>query len=167
MTNKMEIRIAPIQDSADADTALEALLHETYIGGGYTDTDLAPMLRAAAVRSRGVVLVAQDRADNMLGTLTLVGPDSPARHLATANEVEFHLLCVRPDMRGCGLGRSLVQTALERAATNGARGVVLWTQPTMEAAQQLYIGCGFSRDASADFNQGGRQFLVYRRALAP
>jgi hypothetical protein len=37
----MTIRIEPIQDSPGADAALEALLHESYIVGGFTDPDLA------------------------------------------------------------------------------------------------------------------------------
>jgi hypothetical protein len=36
----------------------------------------------------------------------------------------------------------------------------------MNAAQRLYRKYGFSRDPSADFTRGERQFLVYRCALA-
>jgi ribosomal protein S18 acetylase RimI-like enzyme len=124
------------------------------------------MLRAAAVRSRGTVLVAHDRTGVVLGTVTLVNSDSPARQLAATDEVEIHLLCVRPDMRRGGVGRALVQEALTRAQTSGARGIVLWTQPTMAAAQRLYEQCGFRRDPSADFTREQRQFLVYRRAVS-
>lgn len=162
----MTIRVEPIPDSRDADSALEALLHESYVGGGFTDADSADELRAAAVRARGAVLVALDRNGGLLGTVTLVGSDSAAARLATSNEVELHLLCVRADMRGRGIGRALVRTALARAARSRARGVVLWTQPTMDAAQRLYSQCGFRRDANADFSRGARQFLVYRRSLA-
>lgn len=159
--------IEPIQDSPDADAALEALLHESYVGGGFTPPEVAAtMFRAGAVRSRGMVLVAHDRAGAMLGTVTLVTPDSPARRLASADEVEFHILCVRPDMRGKGIGRALVEAALIRAASMGVRGVVLWTQPTMNAAHRLYEHCGFHRDPAADFTRDERQYLVYRRSLA-
>lgn len=164
--NAMTIRIEPMAASPDADAALEALLHESYVGGGFTEPDLADtMLRAEAVRSRGVVLVAHDAAGVMLGTVTLVSFDSPARRLAAPDEAELHLLCVRPDMRRHGVGRALVQEALTRMQANGARGVVLWTQPTMDAAQRLYEQCGFRRDPAADFTRGARQFLVYRRAF--
>lgn len=164
--NAMNIRIEPIQDSPDADAALEALLEESYVVGGFTAPDIAEtMFRATAVRSRGVVLVARDRTGAMLGTVTLVSSDSSAKRLAAAGEVEFHLLCVRLDKRSRGIGRALVQAALVRAETTGARGVVLWTQPTMEAAQRLYLRCGFRRDPNADFSREQRQFLVYRRAL--
>jgi ribosomal protein S18 acetylase RimI-like enzyme len=162
----MTIRIEPIQASPEVDAALEALLHESYIGGGFTDPELAETLRATAVRSRGTVLVARDPVGMILGTVTIVGPDSPARRLATDHEVELHLLCVRPNMRGRGIGTDLVQKGLTLAKTRRALGIVLWTQPTMDAAQRLYLKCGFRRDPSADFKRGERKFLVYRRALA-
>jgi predicted N-acetyltransferase YhbS len=157
------IRIESIADSAAADAALEALLYESYVGGGFTAPEVAATsLRAAAVRARGTVLVAQDEAGAVLGTVTLVDSDSPARRLASAGEREIHLLCVRPDMRCGGVGRALVQEALVRARADGASGVVLWTQPTMHAAQRLYEACGFHRDPGSDFTAGSRPFLVYR-----
>ncbi len=163
----MTIRIDPIADSMLAHEALEALLHESYVGGGFTTPEAAnTMLRAAAVKSRGTVLVAHDEAGTMLGTVTLVTPDSPARRLATTDEREIHLLCVRPDIRRSGVGRALVQVALTRAEASGARGAVLWTQPTMLAAQRLYEQCGFHRDPGSDFLVGSREFLVYRLVFA-
>jgi ribosomal protein S18 acetylase RimI-like enzyme len=163
----MTLRIEPITDSPDADAALEALLYESYVGGGFTEPDRADtMLRAVAVRSRGVVLVAHDHTGVALGTVTLVNPSSPASRLATADEAELHLLCVRPNSRRRGIGRALVEEALTRAKRSGVRGVVLWTQPTMDGARRLYEQCGFRRDPSGDFTRGKRPFLVYRRALA-
>jgi ribosomal protein S18 acetylase RimI-like enzyme len=159
------IRVEPLDDSPQADAALEALLYETYVRGGFTDANLADTLLAPAVRSRGEVLAARE-AGALLGTVTLVTSDSPARRLATPGEVELHLLCVRPDARRRGIGEALVRDALQRAEDEGARKVVLWTQPTMDAAQRLYRRCGFVRDASADFNRGTRQFLVHRYAFA-
>lgn len=156
------IHIEPLESTPQSDAALEALLHETYVRGGFTDAILAGTLDAAAVRARGEVLAARDEAGSLLGTVTLVAPASPARRLAVPDELELHLLAVRPDARRRGIGEALVRAALVRAQAKGARGVVLWTQPTMGAAQRLYRRCGFERDASADFSRGARQFLVYR-----
>jgi ribosomal protein S18 acetylase RimI-like enzyme len=160
------IHVEPLDDSPQAGAALEALLHETYVRGGFTDASLAHTLLAAAVRSRGEVLAALDETGTLLGTVTLVRHGSPATRLATPEEVELHLLCVRPDARRRGIGEALVLDALRRAKADGARGVVLWTQPTMDAAQRLYRRCGFERDTSADFRRGARQFLVHRYAFA-
>ena len=160
------IRIEPLEATPEADAALEALLYETYVRGGFTDAILASTLLAAAVRARGDVLAARDRTDSLLGTVTLVPPGSPARRFATAEELELHLLAVKPDARRRGIGEALVRDALRRAQASGARGVVLWTQPMMDAAQRLYRRCGFERDASADFRRGTRQFLVHRYVFA-
>ena len=156
------IRIEPLEASPQADAALEALLYETYVRGGFTDEILANTLVAAAVRSRGDVLAARDQTNSLLGTVTLVGPGSRARRLARPEEFELHLLCVRPDARRRGIGEALVRDALQRAKAAGALGVVLWTQPTMDAAQRLYRRCGFERDEGADFSRGSRRFLVHR-----
>lgn len=160
------IHVEPLEVSPEADEALEALLYETYVRGGFTDATLANTLLAAAVRSRGEVLAARDRTRSLLGTVTLVAPGSPARRLATPEEFELHLLGVRPDARRRGIGEALVRDVLRRAKAQGARGVVLWTQPMMDAAQRLYRRCGFERDASADFSRGARQFLVHRYVFA-
>ena len=159
------IVVEPLEHSPQADSALEALLYETYVRGGFTDAILASSLLAAAVRARGEVLAALDRT-GLLGTVTLVAPSSAARRLATHEEFELHLLCVRSDARRRGIGEALVRAALQRAKAEGARGVVLWTQPSMEAAQRLYRRCGFERDPSADFNRAARQFLVHRYVFA-
>jgi len=159
------IVVEPLEDSPQADSALESLLYETYVRGGFTDAILASSLLAAAVRARGEVLAALDRTD-LLGTVTVVAPSSSARRLATREEFELHLLCVRSDARRRGIGEALVRAALQRAKAEGARGVVLWTQPSMEAAQRLYRRCGFERDASADFDRAARQFLVHRYVFA-
>lgn len=162
---EMDIQIRSLEDLPHSDEALEALLVESYVGGGFTDPELAPMLRARAVRSRGAVLVAVDASDTVVGTLTLVASDSAASELAKDREVEFHLLCVKPDMRGRGVGRALVAAGLAEASKVSAEAVVLWTQPTMHAAQQLYVRSGFHRDPSAAFKRHNRSFLVYRRSL--
>ena len=159
------IVVEPLEDSPQADSALEALLYETYVRGGFTDAILAGTLLGATVRARGEVLAARDRTE-LLGTVTFVAPSSPARRLAMPDEFEIHLLCVRPDARRRGIGEALVRAALQRAKVEGARGVVLWTQPTMDAAQRLYRRCGFERDESADFSLGARQFLVHRYVFA-
>lgn len=159
----MTIHVAPIADSRDEDAMLEALLCESYVGGGFTAPEVAATnLRAEAVRARGTVLVARHDTGVIVGTVTLVTADSPARRLAASDECEIHLLCVRPDVRRGGVGRALMGEALTRARAAGASAVVLWTQPTMHAAQRLYEDLGFRRDPGVDFSVGEKSFLVYR-----
>ena len=154
--------IEPIKESAENDRALEALLTESYVGGGYTAADAAAeQFRAEALRDRGALLVARDTDGVLLGSVIVVRADSPARRIAQPGEAEIHLLCVRPTLRGGGLGRSLVEAALARARSEGASRVVLWTQPSMLPAHRLYERLGFRREPAMDFARNERPFLVF------
>ena len=84
------------------------------------------------------------------------GAESPA--------AEIHLLAVDPPWRGRGIGQALVDAAIGRARQGGASRILLWTQPTMVAAQRLYVRCGFQRAPELDFKRGNRQFLVLARS---
>jgi GNAT superfamily N-acetyltransferase len=60
------------------------------------------------------------------------------------NEPEFHAYLtnfyVMPEIRGRGLGRKLLKTALSWCRARGVDAVVLWASP---ASKSLYRRCGF------------------------
>ncbi|MFN0249493.1 MAG: GNAT family N-acetyltransferase [Kofleriaceae bacterium] len=151
-------------DSA-TDTEIEALLREVYVGGGFTSHEDAGRFAGAAVRARGQVLVERAKDGRLAGMIVVVPPRSTERRIATDEEAELQLLAVRGDQRRAGLGQRLVVAALEVVVASGAKRCVLWTQPTMHAAQRLYERCHFVREAARDFERGGRR-LVYVHALA-
>ena len=62
---------------------------------------------------------------------------------------------VAPAARGAGVGTALVDAALARAQSEGARTVDLTSRPSREAANRLYVRQGFTR----------RETNVYRRTL--
>jgi len=154
-------------DTSVADDAIETLLHDVYVQGGFTVPEVASTLfRASAVRARGDLLVARDPTDGrLLGMVIVAGPEGPARKLARPGEAEMHLLAVAPAVRSRGLGRTLVDTAVEHAGARGFRRMVLWTQPGMHAAHRLYLAAGFERITRLDFETNGRSFLVFQRQV--
>lgn len=70
--------------------------------------------------------------------------------LRASGEEAFYLkrMYVRSDLRGAGLGKALLATALDHARTRGARAVHLDTSTSMEAAQRLYERAGFRRSGT-------------------
>ena len=56
---------------------------------------------------------------------------------------EIKRLFVRPEARGTGVGRALLDRLIETARSRGYRELWLDTLPTMHAAQQLYRRHGF------------------------
>jgi ribosomal protein S18 acetylase RimI-like enzyme len=156
--------IVPLSSTSISDAHLEALLRLVYVDGGFTDASMADSLfRGPSVRARGEVIVAQDSVGTLLGTVVVVPFGSPACRLAGSGEAELHLLCVRQETRGHGIGSVLVDGAVRAAQTNGASRMILWTQPSMTAARRLYEKHGFERVPPLDFSRGERSFLVFAR----
>lgn len=66
-------------------------------------------------------------------------------------------LFVAPAARGAGVGRALMERAVDHGIATGATGVFLQTARDNHQAQRLYQALGFQRDDL---------FLVYERNLA-
>lgn len=148
------------------DAELVELLTETFVGGGFTSAERAAVaFEPAALRARGEIGYVREANGRLAGVVFLVAASSPARRFAVAGEAELHLLAVRAEARGAGLGRALVSAAIERAREQHHQRLLLWTQTTMRAAHVLYAACGFERQPERDFTSGGREFLFLVRSL--
>lgn len=77
-------------------------------------------------------------SDDILGMLTLVTYTIPA---ATRSWIED--VVVDEAARGQGAGQALVDAAVAKAAEVGAKTTDLTSQPMREAANHLYLKCGF------------------------
>jgi molybdopterin-guanine dinucleotide biosynthesis protein A/predicted GNAT family acetyltransferase len=96
------------------------------------------------------------RCDRVVGSVAV-------RRLGPA-EVELKRMYVRPDLRGCGLGRRLLETVLLWAREHGIRTIKLDTTDRMQAARRLYESYGFVRVPGATPRQG-RPRLLYELTL--
>jgi len=127
--------------------------------------DYLDELRDTAGRAQaGVVLVAVDAADTVLGTVTYVtGPGTPLSEIERDDEAGFRALAVAPAIHGLGIGRALVEDVIERARAAGRGGVAMYTRPSMKAAQHLYESLGFSRQPADDWSFAPDEWLwAYR-----
>lgn len=147
------------------DPEMVQLLTVVYVDDGFVTPETAVSLfEPAAVRSRGKIIGAREKQTLMLaGMVIVVYPDSPARRMAQDNETEMHLLGVKPEYRGNGLGKVLVAAAINDAKQGGYSKMLLWTQATMHAAHRLYEASGFIRAPGRDFIRAGRDFKVYEK----
>jgi len=149
-----------------ADSELVDLLTSAYVGGGFTSPERATSLFAPkAIRSRGQMIFARTQTEHSLaGMVIVVLPHFPARRIAEVDEAELHLLAVAPLHHGRGLGRALIDSALESIHAQGFRKTVLWTQPSMVVAHRLYERTGFVRAVSRDPTMDDIEFLAYEKS---
>lgn len=83
-----------------------------------------------------IVLVAASPTNQPLGYISC--------HLdMTRREGQIGLVGVSPEVRGQGVGKSLVQGAMDWYRNQGAQRVTVVTQGKNRAAQRLYQQCGF------------------------
>ena len=161
----MEFEIGTADFLRIDDIELSELLMQVYVAGGFTAPDEAVSLfEPSAVRKRGTIIGAREKQHlKLAGIVIVVPPDSPARRLAQNNEAELHLLGVKPEYRRHGLGRMLVESAIDRAKQSGYSKIILWTQVSMKSAQKLYEATGFIH--VADMKRNSRDFKIYEMAL--
>ncbi|CAN5714162.1 GNAT family N-acetyltransferase [soil metagenome] len=111
-----------------------------------------------------VVAVTGDASagDAVVGGVTYVPGPGPYAQLIDEDEAEVRMLVVEPGLHGLGLGRSLMQACIDRAAGAGKGALTLGTMPAMAAAQVLYRRMGFERRPELDTQiPGGAPLWCY------
>jgi len=83
----------------------------------------------------GRILMAEQQGQ-AVGTVGLVPAHAP-------DMVELIKMSARPDLRGRGIGKALMQAALDEARALGACRIWLETNSCLEAAMSLYQRAGF------------------------
>jgi GNAT superfamily N-acetyltransferase len=106
----------------------------------------------------------------VVGSLTYYPPGPSSEGQGWSSEwAGLRLLAVTPGARGLGIGRKLMEFAIERARAAGAPAIALHTTEIMEIARSMYERMGFVRVPEHDWvsASGGRGAMAYRYDLAP
>jgi ribosomal protein S18 acetylase RimI-like enzyme len=134
-----------------------------YLADGFLSPDsrYAPRLRELGADGGGPVLVAVD-GGLIIGTAMLQTWPNGGELLRGPDEAEMRALAVRPEARGRGVGRALVDTVIDRAASLGVRQLLLLTQSEMKTAHRIYEQVGFARLPERDYcPEPGITLLAY------
>jgi ribosomal protein S18 acetylase RimI-like enzyme len=152
---EIQVRQAGVEDAP----AIARLLHDFNLE--YDE----PTPEVAALNATCRRLLADDEATVLLAG---DGPDGLAllrfRPALWAEGLEAYLqeLYVIPAVRGRGIGRSLLEAAIELSRERGAAGIDLNTGETDTAARALYESMGFTnREGGPD----GPSMLFYEREI--
>ena len=137
-----------VRRAGAGDLSALADLHATAFSPGWSAAEIASLAAVALIEDgTGMILVR-----------------------TVAGEAEVLTVGVRPEARGTGAGRRLVQAALEAARADGAERVFLEVAEDNLAALRLYDGFGFvevgrRRRYYPRPDGGTADALVLRRAL--
>lgn len=143
----------PLSSTAEASdlAAIVSLLETVYVGEGYVAESTSRLTDVTAWVQRATVIVARTEPGGpIVGVVGIARGGCGSTRIAARGEMEVQRLAVAPHARRCGVGRFLVNQCVERSRAHGCARVVLWTQPTMSAAQRLYAGMGFHRQPQRD-----------------
>ena len=143
------LRIEPA--GAEAAPQVIALIHRVFDEYGFIwapEEEFWDLLAAAGsfpyLEPRGALWVMRDHAAGADGRV--VGSVAVERLDGAA--VELHRLYLDARLRGRGLGRRLVDTAVDWARARGARRVALWSDTRFEDAHRLYERLGYVKSGT-------------------
>lgn len=132
----MEVTIRPLDGTADAD-AFRALNEEWIARYFVVEEEDRRQLAdpvGAYIEPGGEILIAE-LAGKPVGCVALAPAGSGA--------YEVSKMAVSPELRGRGIGRTLLTAAIARARELGARSLFLGSSTKLEAAVHLYETLGF------------------------
>lgn len=150
MIATMAVRI-DLADVADLHQVLAD--HPRYWGG----RDLRALHLAVLVREFGSTCLVAREGDGIRGYLIgFVTPDRTGY---------VHLVAVRDDSRGSGLGRTLYEAFTEAAREQGATRLKAVTSVTNEGSVAFHRRLGFDARVVEDYDGPGRPRVVFSRGL--
>ncbi|GAB3487428.1 GNAT family N-acetyltransferase [Amycolatopsis cihanbeyliensis] len=152
MGSDVTVRLARPQELTEIGEITVAAYRADGFAGPAVEDGYARQLRDAARRAEHAeLLVAVDEQGAVLGSVTVVLPDTEYSEVCRAGEIEFRMLAVAPAARGRGVGEALTRAVLRRAREERATRVVLCSLDLMRTAHRLYERLGFQRMPERDW----------------
>ena len=113
-----------------------------------------------------IILVAKHE-QQVVGTLQLFRSGVQAYEIPELQILApiIRLVAVHPDARGRGVGKTLLDTAIQHVKAVGESSIYLHTTDFMVHAVHLYKKLGFKREQSKDFSRGNMISKCYRLDL--
>jgi GNAT superfamily N-acetyltransferase len=148
------VRVAGPEDA----TAVARLLTE------FRDHEGRDFPPAAAMRAGVERLIVRDDTEYLLGGEPAMGVAQLRYRYGIwldAEDCALEDLFVRAEARGTGLGRAMVEAAIDRARARGCRRIELDTAEWNEPALALYRSCGFR----SGLDEPGRLGVSMRRRI--
>lgn len=165
----MEIReLRP--DEYEAAGRITADAYREFVDPGFENDWVEYLAEIADVAGRAprMPVLAALEDGRILGTATIehgeqtVGDDDERLPEDTAC---LRMLGVDPSVRRGGVGRALVEAALDWARSHGMRTMILRTTTRMTTAHRLYESLGFERAPELDMEFPEVSLIAYRLAL--
>lgn len=130
---------------------LTAAAYADVLTAGNDDPYRSVLLDAAGRARSGELVVAIDRRDAILGTVTVGRPGTAMAEIAHPYELEVRMLAVAPSYEGRGIGRALMQYVHDTAAAESLPKVVLSVIATNTRALDFYRSLGYARMPERDW----------------
>ncbi|MEW6153785.1 MAG: GNAT family N-acetyltransferase [Actinomycetota bacterium] len=141
--------VRPSEHQAVAD--LTVSVYSEAMGGSLSPAYRARLADVASRAREAVVLVAVDRDERLLGSITYVpGPASGYAEFSAPDEAGVRMLVVAPEAQRQGVGTRLVQACADRARAEGRARISLHTTEALTGARRLYEHLGFRRAPERD-----------------
>lgn len=146
-----------------------ALIERAFAAGPYGHLPVSAERRAferdVHGRAASATVLVAVRADELLGTASVLRAGTPYARVATPGEAEVRLVAVAPEAQGAGVGEALMRASIEVALSWGADALMLDTGDRNLRAQALYARLGFARLPERDERFGEVVAHAYRFAL--
>ena len=149
------------------------LTAESYFAAGHFDSpdnEYLDFVRKVAERAAQTEIYVVRREEEIIGSMTLIRAGSDYADIARADELEIRMLSVDPAAQRRGVGRSMVQAAIERARLiPGINAVSLTTGSSWDSARGLYESLGFIHYPERDWFVPNTdiELVVYAYSLQP